>query len=1220
MRRNIRKTLILALLALGGMSHANAQAVVFPQEKQPGTAVVSQSENTYELSNLLFKATYTKADGKLSFAGSDGLCLKESADLFKVTLGNGTVVTSSQMTLGKVEMQDLDGNASAVKGAHRFAGKQLTATYTYGNLKLTWRAVLRNGSHYLRTELDITATADQAMTNIIPMLYTLNNTTVQVVGNTRGAVLAGDKIFAGLETPMGQNTVSGSAIQGLWSRATTLKAGKTWNVGAVVGLVADGQARRSFLAYSERERAVPWRPFPLYNSWYELNINRKDNSDPSDNMKTAEATDVVAQWKAKLFEAQGVGVKTFVWDDGWDNYQTWECHSNFSFDQPSATAKQLGAGTGVWLSPVGGYGTSGDQRRSYWSSRGGMELSNEAYYEVFKAAASKFITDYNGNFFKFDGISSQSIATGPDTDATGEEDAEGIISMERDMRTLKEDLFLNTTVGTWASPFWYQFTDATWRQENDYGTLGKNSSDRENWITYRDQLVYKHYVQNSPLCPINTLMTHGFILADYYTEEGMLWWKEKKYVASTDWSYDAVLREMRCAFACGSGMVELYCDYDLMNSIKNGSGTAGALWSDLAECIRWQQDNADVLPDIHWVGGCPYDGSAHNIYGWASWNGKKATLALRNGGTSAQSYTTTLREVLEIPEYVTGVSITLSKSFSHSQADLSGLPTGSAIDIDTQFTVTLPASSVYVFDGQQFPETTFEAVEEEPEPEPEPEPVVVATPVINPNGGEVEAGSTVTLTCATENATIHYTLDGTEPTAQSAKYEAPVAITKACTLKAVAVKEGNYTDSQVATAQFTVKAKEVVATPVISPNGGEFETSATVTLTCGTDDAQIYYTLDGTTPTTASAAYSQPFTLTESATVKAVAVKSGYYTDSQVTSAVFTITQPEPEPDPEPEPEPEEPTNACGDYLTWEYAGGVLTIGGEGDMYDFASAQDAPWASVAAQVTSIVLPDEITRIGDNAFAGCSGVASLTFDDNDCVFGTNAFASKTKTYLVIDDAEKKDFAMHANKYSKITIKRKLNSTNYGTIIMPFSPSTQTRNAFKFYQLSRIFGNYIYYSRVYTPSANVPYLYKNYYSSSSKWADEVSSVNNETIKATEEPERTTGQWTIIGTYKNLYIDDAERLSYSYVMSNNEIMNSTSSLTLVPFRAYFEGPVYSSDARQMRLVILDDEETTSIYIVQGDEQEETKAYDLQGRRVKKLVPGQMYIINGEKVLFER
>ena len=1210
MRRNIRKTLILALLALGGMSHANAQAVVFPQEKQPGTAVVSQSENTYELSNLLFKATYTKADGKLSFAGSDGLCLKESADLFKVTLGNGTVVTSSQMTLGKVEMQDLGGNASAVKGAHRFAGKQLTATYTYGNLKLTWRAVLRNGSHYLRTELDITATADQAMTNIIPMLYTLNNTTVQVVGNTRGAVLAGDKIFAGLETPMGQNTVSGSAIQGLWSRATTLKAGKTWNVGAVVGLVADGQARRSFLAYSERERAVPWRPFPLYNSWYELNINRKDNSDPSDNMKTAEATDVVAQWKAKLFEAQGVGVKTFVWDDGWDNYQTWECHSNFSFDQPSATAKQLGAGTGVWLSPVGGYGTSGDQRRSYWSSRGGMELSNEAYYEVFKAAASKFITDYNGNFFKFDGISSQSIATGPDTDATGEEDAEGIISMERDMRTLKEDLFLNTTVGTWASPFWYQFTDATWRQENDYGTLGKNSSDRENWITYRDQLVYKHYVQNSPLCPINTLMTHGFILADYYTEEGMLWWKEKKYVASTDWSYDAVLREMRCAFACGSGMVELYCDYDLMNSINNG-----ALWADLAECIRWQEEMKDVLPDIHWVGGNPYDGSKHNIYGWASWNGKKATLALRNGGTSAQSYTTTLRQVLEIPEYVTGVSITLSKSFSHSQADLSGLPTGSAIDIDTQFTVTLPASSVYVFDGQQFPETTFEAVEEEPEPEPEPEPVVVATPVISPNGGEVESGSTVTLTCATENATIHYTLDGTEPTAQSAKYEAPVAITKACTLKAVAVKEGNYTDSQVATAQFTIKAKEVVATPAISPNGGEYESSATVTLTCATEGASIYYTLDGSTPTTASTLYSKAFTLTESATVKAIATKSGYYTNSQVASAVFTITQPEPEPEPEPEPD-----NTCGDYLTWEFADGVLTISGEGDMYNYSTDEPAPWNEVAKQVTQIVLPDGITRIGNYAFYNCTGVASITFTDNDCAFPKTAFSSMTKTYLVIDDAEHKDFALNANTYSKVTIKCKLNTTNYGTIIMPFTPGNQAKNNFRFYKMRSLGGNYIYYTRVTSPQANVPYVYKNSSTNSSSWASEIASANNVTIKATKAPFTSSGEWKMIGNYQNMTITDTDRLSYTYMMSNNSLVNTSKAVTIYPLHPYFEGPVYDSNARQMQLVILDDEETTHIYIVQGDEQEQTDAYDMQGRKVNKLVPGNVYIINGKKVLFEQ
>ena len=67
--------------------------------------------------------------------------------------------------------------------------------------------------------------------------------------------------------------------------------------------------------------------------------------------------------------------------------------------------------------------------------------------------------------------------------------------------------------------------------------------------------------------------------------------------------YDGILRELRCAFACGSGMVELYNDYKLMNEINGGQ-----LWKNLADCVKWQEANADVLPDIHWVGGNPWDG------------------------------------------------------------------------------------------------------------------------------------------------------------------------------------------------------------------------------------------------------------------------------------------------------------------------------------------------------------------------------------------------------------------------------------------------------------------------------------------------------------------------------------------------------------------------------------------------------------------------------------
>ena len=165
-----------------------------------------------------------------------------------------------------------------------------------------------------------------------------------------------------------------------------------------------------------------------------------------------------------------------------------------------------------------------------------------------------------------------------------------------------------------------------------------------------------------------------------------------------------------------------------------------------------------------------------------------------------------------------------------------------------------------------------------------------------------------------------------------------------------------------------------------------------------------------------------------------------------------------------------------------------------------------------------------------------------------------------------------------------------------------------------------GSYIYYSRVYTPSANVPYLYTNASSSSSKWASELSSVYNVTIKATEKPSVSSGKWTTIGTYENLYITDKDSLSYLYVMSGGKLMNYTTSLSISPFRAYFEGPVYDSNARQMQLVILDDDDATHIYIVQGDEQEQTDAYDMQGRKVKKMIPGNVYIINGKKVLFEQ
>lgn len=673
-----------------------AQAVIFPQKKQPGVAKITQKSNSYQLANKVLKASFINTGGKLYFNGCSELGLQPSTELFKVLLGDGKTITASEMKLEDVKMVTLAENPSAATASLRYAGKALEARFTYEELSIVWRAVLRNGSHYLRTEMDIQAAKDLPMKGIVAMNYLVAKnsayTAPEVVGNTRGAILASNHIFAGLETPMGLNSCKdeGNAthIEGLWRRNTTLKAGKTWNISSVVGLVAPKQLRRSFLAYSERERAVAWRPYPVYISWYELNIDRNNAQAPSykGNMTVEQCADVVSHWKTHFYDKYQMAPKAFVWDDGWDQYGTWTFNPNFpnGFDEPANEAKKMGTGIGAWLGPVGGYGQSGEYRRAYWRSKGGMQLSNEDYYNFFIRCCTNMIDRYDFRFFKFDGISAQASAIGPDEGTRGEENAEAIISIERAVRQKRPDIFLNTTVGTWASPFWFHFTDAVWRQEGDYGEAGDQGTDRERWITYRDRLVYQNFIQRSPVCPINTLMTHGFILSRWGA-------------VSKNMDYDGIVREMRCAFACGSGMVELYNDYKLMDEIKDNQGNAGALWKDLAECIKWQQEQADVLPDAHWVGGNPWDGKKANVYGWAAWNGKKSVLTLRNPSASAQTFTTTLREVLDIPAYVRG-KITLTHAFN--QAELDGMPINKAIDIDTPLVLNLPGSSVFIYNGR----------------------------------------------------------------------------------------------------------------------------------------------------------------------------------------------------------------------------------------------------------------------------------------------------------------------------------------------------------------------------------------------------------------------------------------------------------------------------------------------------------------------------------------
>jgi Chitobiase/beta-hexosaminidase C-terminal domain/Bacterial lectin len=164
---------------------------------------------------------------------------------------------------------------------------------------------------------------------------------------------------------------------------------------------------------------------------------------------------------------------------------------------------------------------------------------------------------------------------------------------------------------------------------------------------------------------------------------------------------------------------------------------------------------------------------------------------------------------------------------------------------------------------------------------------VLPTPTFSPAAGSYTAGQSVTISDSNSSATIYYTTNGTTPTASSTKYTAPITLNASETIEAIAIASG-YTNSAVATAAYTVSS--ILPGPTFSPAAGTYP-SVSVTINDSVSTATIYYTTNGTTPTTSSTKYTGPFTLNTSAviTVKAIAVASGY-TNSAVSSAVYTIS------------------------------------------------------------------------------------------------------------------------------------------------------------------------------------------------------------------------------------------------------------------------------------------------------------------------------------------
>ena len=167
------------------------------------------------------------------------------------------------------------------------------------------------------------------------------------------------------------------------------------------------------------------------------------------------------------------------------------------------------------------------------------------------------------------------------------------------------------------------------------------------------------------------------------------------------------------------------------------------------------------------------------------------------------------------------------------------------------------------------------------------EPLVVPSVVPSASDGTLFCGDlyTVMLSCPLDGTTIYYSTNGITPRTSAAfAYTGPIVIYGSADIVAVAMKDG--VKSEYTRVSITQIAPDA---PVIAPvDGTEFRSdTCEVTISCPTDGAEIYYTLDGSTPNRDNGIkYTAPFTIDGTATVKAVAVGGPF--NSEVVTATFT--------------------------------------------------------------------------------------------------------------------------------------------------------------------------------------------------------------------------------------------------------------------------------------------------------------------------------------------
>lgn len=260
--------------------------------------------------------------------------------------------------------------------------------------------------------------------------------------------------------------------------------------------------------------------------------------------------------------------------------------------------------------------------------------------------------------------------------------------------------------------------------------------------------------------------------------------------------------------------------------------------------------------------------------------------------------------------------------------------------------------------------------------------------------------------------------------------------------------------------------------------------------------------------------------------------------------------------------------------------------------------------------SDIKFSENLTSVGANAFSG-TDAGKAYFKSNPSI-GERAFRNSDMLILEISDATELNLD-NTNTYGKVTYTRNsIDANKYAGVILPFVPKENANQVF--YQLGdESNANVVEFNRVATADleANTPYLFKNM---GAKGAVTFESNGAVEIGGNTPEEITGGSWKANGVYSTQSNMASNGLLYS--ISGGDFTRYDQNLTVKPYRVYWTAPAKLS-AIKFRA---GDEDVTAIDFAEIDGFESVPAtyYDLTGRRVLEPVKGNLYIVNGKKMVY--